>query len=74
MGALEKKRVDEGLKRTQLAKRLDVSDTFLTMVGNGKREPGVKLLRQIVTKYPDLQAEVLTYLRDSCFPEEVMAS
>ena len=64
--ALEGKRVAVGLKRAEFAKELNVSPTFLTLIETGRREPGVKLLRSVVNKYPDMQAEVLAYLRDSC--------
>jgi len=63
--ALDGKRVAVGLKRSEFAKQLDVSTTFLTLIETGRRDPGVKLLRNVVNHYPDLQAEVLTYLRDS---------
>lgn len=60
--ALEGKQAAEGLNQRELAQKLGVSDTYLILLKQGKRQFGVKILRAIGREFPDLQLLVFEYI------------
>lgn len=60
--ALEARREQEGLSVAGMASRLGVSDSFLFLLRDGKRKPGVRFLRAVIQAFPDLQLVVFEYV------------
>ena len=60
--AIDRKAADLQLTQEQLASCLGISDTYLTLLKQGKREPGNKFLRAVIQAFPDLQLLVFEYL------------
>ena len=60
--ALGKRQAEQGLSQVEMAKRLNISETYLALVRGGKRKPGVKFLRGVVGAFPDLQLLVWNYV------------
>lgn len=63
--ALEAKRAQEGLSVAGMASRLGVSDTYLFLLRDGRRKPGVRFLRAVIHAFPDLQLVVFEYVAQS---------
>lgn len=60
--ALEDKRAAEGLNMSKFADRLQISDTMLILMKQGKRKPGRKFLQAVLRAYPDLSGVVSAYM------------
>lgn len=60
--ALEARRTREGLSVAAMASRLGVSDSYLFLLRDGKRKPGVRFLRAVIQAFPDLQLLVFEYV------------
>lgn len=60
--ALEDCRKREDLSVRSLAKRLNVSDSYLSMVRSGSREVGLPLLKGIARAFPELRRVVMAHL------------
>jgi len=53
----------EGLSRLKLARRLDVNPSYLYMLRNGTRQPGLTFLITVISEFPELKNTVLTYIK-----------
>jgi len=57
------KQRESGLPQHEFAKKLGISKMMLWLVFNERRDMGRKFLSGIINCYPELQPEVLQYLR-----------
>ena len=62
--AMRAKQEDEGANMTQMAKKLGISLSLLSLVYNGLRPAGKKFCRAVVREYPDLKDTIAQYLID----------
>lgn len=58
-----------GLTQAQLANELGVSQSTISAVYRGTREPGVNLLRQVRRRYPNLATEIDLFLAQKPSPD-----
>ena len=63
VAAIERRRVREGLTVTALSARLGLSERGWTFVRDFRHRIGVKFLRGVVGAFPDLEPEVVIFLR-----------
>jgi len=49
---------------TDMAKRLDITYAYWTMLQNGTRRPGRKFLVGVIKAFPQLEEEALRFLRE----------
>lgn len=64
LDALEQCRERERLSVRALAKRINVSDSYLSMVRSGSRKIGLPLLCGIAKAFPELDRALLAHLRN----------
>ncbi len=62
--ALESCRKREKLSVRALARRLNVSDSYLSMIRSGSRRIGLPLLCGIARAFPELDRALLAHLRN----------
>ena len=60
--AIQERQRIENLNLTEMADKLGVSVSYLSMVYSGKREPATKLLSGVVRCYPELTNQVAIFL------------
>jgi len=46
----------------EMADRLGIHRTFWTLTRSGQRRPGTKFLRGVISAFPELTAEAISYL------------
>lgn len=51
-----------GLSDSEFSRQLKIHPSLWSLIKRGKREPGVKVLKAIATKYPELHLAILNYL------------
>lgn len=64
LDALDRCRQREKLSVRALAKRIHVSDSYLSMVFSGRRKIGLPLLSGIAKAFPELDRVLLSHLRN----------
>lgn len=69
--AVKAARLSVGLSVGQLADKMHVSPSLLSMVLNRQRQPGLDFLRGILTAWPHMQHEVMRWLLDTRSKEAV---
>ncbi len=60
----------DGLSQKQLADRLDVSPSIVSLVINGKRPASRKMVRALIKAYPDYAEEIASAWQADIFEEK----
>lgn len=67
MDTLVAKQAELGLSDTDFAAKLGISRPLWSMIRDGKRKPGQKVVAGVMRAFPRLTDDALTYLRDKPF-------
>ena len=60
--ALERIRKEEGLSEQAFCRKLGISRVYWYFLKHGKRRVGMKLIRAVLSNYPQFTGEILSFL------------